>query len=413
MENLFRKNLLIPLVLLSFAVLYSLKNIPHRGQAQGLITLKGKVVATSFKGIYIVDSQNRKWKVYTNRGGYIYTDDIVSVKGFAKGWKIYAQKVKIRRNFLQKVRVKIHSLLKERFLKTAKGRVAKKLGSALFFGENWFSYKERQKLAHLGVYHLIVISGFHYALFLAVLFLIPVRFGIRYWVAFLFFLFFTFFLLFPKAPTYRAFFSVALFITAKLLERQYNSLKALCFAASVSLLLYPHWLLNVGFWLSYLASLSLILYYGFRKTPEEDFVSSLFGKTLGLEATLVVFAVISPLIVSCFHFFSFGEFIFAPLFTFIVQLYLLVGTLNLFTFWSISPLVGFQNQIASLFGEIFYSVPDRFYLTVSAPFAVVSLVYTLLALGVLLKSKRRKLFYLFLLTVLEISTFLVLKTFTL
>jgi len=385
----FDKTFLV-LILLTLTIIgFNLLKQPKKGYLKGYASIEGKVIATSFNRAIVLDKSNRLWKVYTYKSAPLQVGDEVLIRGKFYRWKVYPSQVRIRRSFIQKLRIKIHNLLKEQFLKTADTKVAKKLGSALLFGENWFSYKERQKLAHLGIYHLIVISGFHYALFLTVLFFIPVKWKLRYWVALAFFSFFTFLILFPKAPAYRAFVSITLFVIARLLERKYHPLKALLIAASVSLLLYPYWLSNVGFWLSYLASLALILYYANQKTPEEDFLRSFFGKSLGLEATLVVSIVITPLIASFFGFISYGEFVLSPLFTWIVQMYLLVGTLNLLTFWSLPPLTELQNLIAALFGSIFYSIPDKFFVKVGQFPAWLSFLLVPLNLFVVAKFKKQ------------------------
>ena len=354
------------LLLLLFAALSNaLLHVPKRGKLYGNIHLKGEVINTSYGMAYIRTERGLIFKLYPPKGKKLFVSDTVEVWGKAHGFRIKVEKLKVYRSSLQRLRVKIHTLLKERFLKTAKSKFERKLGSALLFGENWFSRKEKLKMSHLGIYHIIVISGLHYALIFTFFLIFPVRWKLRYWLALAFFTFFTFLILFPKAPAYRSFISFFLFLTAKLIERRYNSLKALLFAATLWLLVYPYWVFNFGFWLSYLASLSLILYYGSQKTPEENFFKNFFGKVLGLEATLVVTVVISPLLVYLLHYLSFGGFLYAWIFTLLAVVFLFISLLNAFTFWSLPPFLEIQHLTANLFEEVFYRVPTGVYITTS------------------------------------------------
>jgi len=370
------------------------------------VTLTGEVIAKNYNRVVLLDGENRLWSVRFLKNAKVYPGDRLTVEGRAYGGRVYAERWKVERSLLQRWRLKVRSVLKERFLQTAETKIQKKVGSALLFGENWFSRREREKIAHLGIYHLIVISGMHYALFLTAFFFLPVRWGLRYWVALAFFTFFTFFILFPKAPAYRAFVSVALFMVARLLLRNYDPLKALFLSAALWLALFPHWGTNVGFWLSYLASLALILYYGGRKTPEEDFVRSVFGKTFGLEASVVVSAVINPLIAYFFKYLSFGVFLFGFLFTVLVQFFVVVGTFNLLTFWTLPPLVWLQNALAEAFGYLLKVLPESVYFEVSPfPFLFV-LVFVSAALLLLALPLRNKFWWTFGLLLVETAFFL-------
>lgn len=337
----------------------------QKGKIYGKVHVKGEVINTLYGKSYIKTDKGRIFKIYPPRGRKVFVSDRVELWGLANENRIKVWRLKIFRSPLQRLRIKIHTLLKRKFLKTAKGKFEKKLGSALLFGENWFSKKERIRMSHLGIYHILVISGMHYALLFSFFLLIPLRWKLRYWIALLFFSFFTFLVLFPKAPAYRAFISFFLFLTAKIFEKQYDSLKALLFAATLWLLVYPYWTFNFGFWLSYLASLSLILYYGSQKTPEENFLKNFFGKVLGVEATLVVTTVIAPLLVYLLHYLSFGGFLYSWLFTLLAVLFLFASLLNVFTFWSFNPLLEVQHLTATLFERVFYSVPEKVYITTS------------------------------------------------
>ena len=393
------------LFLLLFATFYSYTHRAIYKPKYGYGCIEGEVAYRSYNKVWL-NSEGRFFYFYTKRP--IYPTDSVEVCGTFKGLRIKPKTLKVERNFLQKLRLKIRYYLKGKFFKIAKSKVEKKLISALVFGDNYFSRKEKRRLSHLGIYHLIVISGMHYAFLFTFFLVFPVRWKLRYWFALAFLSAFTFLLLFPKAPAYRAFLSFALFLTAKIFERNYSSFKALFWAYALSLFLFPFWLTNVGFWLSYLASLSLILYYGGRKVPEESFLSNLFGKFLGLEAVLVVSVVIAPLIASQFHFFGLGSFLYTALFSFVVQIFLLVAILNVFTFFSLPPLVWAQNSVADFFGYLFYNLPTFGVFKVESYPLPVAIFFIVLALGVLKFLKRGKLLavgFIFLLEILSLFLF--------
>ena len=394
------------LILLAFAIIATFFASLHkveRANLHGYVKVEGEVIATSFGRVYLLSEEGKLFKLYLRKK--VYPSDILSVKGFASGYYLYPEVVEIKRSFLQKVRIKIHNLLKERFLKTSRSRFEKKLGSALLFGENWFSYKERKRLSHLGIYHVMVISGLHYALLFTFFLIFPVRWKLRYYLALGFLSFFTFLVLFPKAPAYRAFFSFALFLLAKILEERYVSLKAWLFAYGLSLLLFPYWFYNVGFWLSYLASLALILYYGGNRTPEQNFLKNVVNGWLGVEASVVVLSVINPIIVKYFGFISFGGILYTALFTLLTEIFLIVGLLNMFTYWHFPPFLELQHLVAKLYGELFYSLPEKVYIKAGNLPEVFVYLFPLLSLGVLALPLRGRFLVLLLLLLVQVFLF--------
>ncbi len=395
--------LLISTVLL---LAHSFLNKPEWGRERGRVYLEGEVISKNYNRVVLLDNRNRLWSVRFKGFPKLYPGDRLLLEGVARGARVYPESWRVERSFLQKVRLKVRNTLKRRFLEKTNSKIQKKVGSALLFGENYFSRKERRKIAHLGIYHLIVISGMHYALFLAVFAFLPVRWNLRPVAALGFFLFFTFLVLFPKAPAYRAFTSVAMFLLAYLVGRNYDPLKALFLASSIWLVFYPYWGTSLGFWLSYLASLALILYYGGKKTPEENFIRSFFGKSLGVEASVVVSAVINPLIVSFLKYTTFGVFFFGFLFTVLVQIYILFGTLNMLTYWSVPPLVFLQNMTAEGFGYLLNVLPEVLVFENLKIPPWVAVPFTLLGIGILLSPLKWKLSLLLFLLAIQTAIFL-------
>ncbi len=385
------KTLWFLLALALLSSLYAIGKKPKPLRKEGLIETSGEVISTKYNRVLVLTEGNKLLLFKARKGKPLYVGDKVFVKGSSKGFFLKRVSYRVRRDFLQRLRVKVHNFYKRKIFQTQRSRFARKLALALLLGENWFSKKERLKISRIGIYHLIVISGMHFALFLTLFLLLPVRFKIRHWVALLFFAFFALLVLFPKAPTLRTFFSISLMLIAALRERPYSALKALLVAYSVSLLLFPHWIYNFGFWLSYLASGVLILHFGSRTPPEGSFFLNIFGKTVGLEASTVVMAAIAPILVYYLHYLSLGTFFYTPIYTFLVQLYLFVGAVNLITLFELSLFTHLQERLADAFGYLLFKTPPVLCLNFTRiPKAFVFLLPTLFVLSLLFLKTRRE-----------------------
>jgi competence protein ComEC len=112
-----------------------------------------------------------------------------------------------------------------------------------------------------GLSHTLAISGFHFGILilffsfiLDIFFSKKISFILLISIAISYFLFVG-----PIASVMRSFIMIILFLVAKLINRKYFAINSLCFAFLVILLIDPYFILNVGFQLSFLASLSILL----------------------------------------------------------------------------------------------------------------------------------------------------------
>jgi len=380
----------LPSLLLALFVSFYLlsKGSPRWASAGGKVSVEGVVISVKPGSVLLLQNERILWRLKGVWG--VYPGDGLLVEGKAYGALLYAEEFVVKRSKLQSLRVEVHTFLKDRFKASVRDGFELKLGSALIFGENWFSKGELERVAEMGIYHLLVISGMHYALFMTFFLLFPLRWKLRYFAALVFFTFFTFLVLFPKAPAYRAFVSVALLLAAKILERRYDALRALLFAYSAWLLLNPHWFYNYGFWLSYLASAALILYYGGRKTPEEGYLKNFFSRLLGLEASLVVMATISPVLAYKLQYLPLDTFVYGFIFTLAVQVFILAATANFLTLWSFDPLWRLQNWAADLFEFLFEKLSPVGVLCFAEPPRFQAFLFPAVALALLLLPLERK-----------------------
>jgi len=133
-----------------------------------------------------------------------------------------------------------------------------------------------EKFRSLGLSHILVISGFHFTLIVAFFgllfrFLMPYKYSL-----FLLLALSSFYALFiGMTPSIgRAFLSSALFLSAKLLGRVADGLNSLGVALIILLIYNPFFALSIGFQMSFLATLSILLFY----QSYDLFLSSFFKK---------------------------------------------------------------------------------------------------------------------------------------
>ena len=217
----------------------------------------------------------------------------------------------------------------------------------------------------VGLSHLLAISGFHFALMAAlihwILHLFMNKKSAR--IALLVILSFYFMFLGVTPSILRAFIMITLYIIGRLLHRKIDILNLLGVALLVELIGNPRILTHVGFQLSFLATLGILLFYPFfnhfferffpkrslsevLKWPQRDQYGYLISSGIrqALALSFAVQCATLPALLFLFHSFSFLSFpynlIFPPLFSLsllLLPLSLLIPPLRLlnehFTSW--------------------------------------------------------------------------------
>ncbi len=127
---------------------------------------------------------------------------------------------------------------------------------SLCYGDTQYLSKEdKNKFQKLGVLHAVSVSGFHMAIIYEVLEkIIGLRLAIV--VSFIYMVFTGL-----QSATIRAFIMILVFKLSKMLFRNYDSISSLSLAALILLLLKPYYITDIGFMLSFLATLGILLYY--------------------------------------------------------------------------------------------------------------------------------------------------------
>ena len=127
---------------------------------------------------------------------------------------------------------------------------------SLCFGEaNYLSDAQKNDFKKLGVIHAISVSGFHMAIIYKVLEGV-FGIGISIFVSLLYALFTG-----AQPATLRAFLMIFIFKMSKKVFKNYDGLSALSLSGIIILTLKPFYCLDLGFILSYLSTLGIMLYY--------------------------------------------------------------------------------------------------------------------------------------------------------
>lgn len=132
---------------------------------------------------------------------------------------------------------------------------------SLCFGDtSYVTRSQKMDFIKLGVIHAFSVSGLHLSLIYSVIeYLTNFKFAI---LTSLLYLLFTG----AQASTARAFIMIVILKLSKIVYKNYDSTSALCLAGLVLLIAKPYYITDIGFMLSFLATLGILLYYKKIKT---------------------------------------------------------------------------------------------------------------------------------------------------
>lgn len=181
-----------------------------------------------------------------------------------------------------------------------------------------------------GLVHLLVISGFHVGMVFVILrYLLPYPYGLFLGVFGM--SFYVLFLVPHEPPVLRAWLMLLLWVLVKLFEGRPNSLSILLFSGSLLLLAKSEFSHSFSFWLSFFATLYIIL--GMRLLHQKD---SMLYRYIILPFGISFFAFlgVSPLLLSFTHT-SFGSVLFSPFVGYLLLPFTAYGIFELITLFSL------------------------------------------------------------------------------
>lgn len=228
---------------------------------------------------------------------------------------------------------------------------------ALVFGESKFIDEEdKEELKTLGILHVLSVSGFHMVLIFG---LFRKFFNVKTAILLTFF-----YLLLTgvENSSLRAFIMIFIAKMSTIFHRNYNSRSALYFAALVILIMNPFSLFNIGFLLSFGATLGILMY---QKKFSELLPSFLFKFNEELSLTISAQVFILPILWLTFGgvntIFLIGNILLIPFYTIIIYLSCLMFLVLNFNFIVV--------PIAKIINALFYSLEGakRFLLNIDMP----------------------------------------------
>lgn len=207
------------------------------------------------------------------------------------------------------------------------------LGDKSYLDSNY--YEDIQKV---GLAHLFAVSGLHIGILYKALMLIFLLFGINKrvsWVITWSMLWFYGFIIGVPISVLRSLLMFTFLFGADVLYRKYNSINSIVISALIILIMNPFYIFDVGFQLSYIVALSLIIYNNYIKikinisnTIVNSFIMYIFIQVftfplmtyyfnyitvIGLLYNLVLVPIISGLIVVAFILVAIGFISFYPI----------------------------------------------------------------------------------------------------
>ena len=236
----------------------------------------------------------------------------------------------------------IRKELIERYLRASEdfSQDVKALGLTFLFGEprEVLRSEVRQSFLSTGLVHLLVISGLHVGT-LALIFRKILPANVSSLVALIGVSFYVWVIAPKEAPVLRAYLMFLFFVFTWISFRRPDPLAILFLSGSSILALLPHYVTSFSFWLSFLATLYIIL-------ALENTDGRAVKKTLLVSAS--AFTGTAPLI-STFSFISPLSIVATPLIGPIVALFSFFGILALISFMSFSPFVSLFNLTGLVF----------------------------------------------------------------
>lgn len=193
-----------------------------------------------------------------------YKNGLINVSGYIEKSPKYefgiigrlhvAENHSFKKDYIYKI-----NLLKEQIynrLVSSIGEENAALTSGICFGEVSNIKKEQKNLFRdLGISHIISVSGLHIAMIYKIIenifsYKISIIITVLYTI-----------LTGAKAPTLRALFMIILLKCSSKIYKKYDNMSSLAFSAIVLLIIKPYLSLDMGFHLSYLATLGILLFY--------------------------------------------------------------------------------------------------------------------------------------------------------
>ncbi|MBD7909808.1 ComEC/Rec2 family competence protein [Clostridium cibarium] len=339
----FKSNMMFTIIVVAFFLLSLVDNVAYykinfsnsfSGKVQ-IVEVKSYSKIATYKGKrFYLQGEGSKYK----QGNNIYVEGELT-KGIDKDKGILGSITVKKGRVLEKNLVsRLYDIREEIYekLNNNLGRRKAALVSSLAFGfSDYLDEEDKEDMKNLGVIHAISVSGLHVALVFSFLRAFLGK-GISLGITFIY-------VLFTGAPfsSLRALFMISLVSLAPSARKNYNPLSALALSAGGITLLSPYAPFQLGFQLSFLATLGMVLYS--KKINNILYkLPTYIRKTVATSLSAQVFTM--PIIMASFKECSFvfilGNLVLEPIFNILIILgnFLLLGL-------SINPIFDFISFV--------------------------------------------------------------------
>lgn len=251
--------------------------------------------------------------------------------------------------------------------------------SLLLGSSNKDDLGDYDKYKDLGIAHILAISGLHIGIIASfliyILSLIGVKRRYNYFVSLMILWTYGFLLAYPPS-TLRALIMFTCIILSKVLNKPYDFLNVLAFSFIISLSINPFWLMNIGFLLSYTATISL----GLILPPLREYFYPISFKIKDLLLSILSVNIgIFPLQSLYFNEFPIYSFISNILVVPIATFNLILGFLNL-VFDIFTPLLDVILSLQGFIIDYMYKLPLRTLSVSSFKLGEIVLYYLIISL---------------------------------
>ncbi|HAA64131.1 MAG TPA: MBL fold metallo-hydrolase, partial [Thermoanaerobacter sp.] len=380
------------------------------------ITIKGKVQEVrEYEGYakYIVKPTNLPKVLFTQYGGKYPSDgDVVSIRGIVSipkratnpggfDYKLFLKKKGIyavmrvqgyavdivgkgNLNFIEKVIYAAKQKTEVNYINSMPERDAKFVIS-IFLGDKLVDDETLVQFRTAGISHIISVSGMHVAIITGFILYMLSLFNIRRYKVPIIIIVLTFYAILTGAnpPVIRAALMASIALIGTTYGKKHNSINSLSFAAFVILIFNPLMLWDVGFQLSFVATLAILYFY----KPIREKLSMLNPKIRELVAlTLSAQIGTIPFTMYYFHYISIisllSNIVIVPLANIAVVLGFLSAMIGLI-FPPLSYFINFINipvvEVILYITKLFNSFPYASINTIVPPLYVIVLYYGILA----------------------------------
>ncbi|MGL4741707.1 MAG: ComEC/Rec2 family competence protein, partial [Sarcina sp.] len=312
-------------LILGFTSIYSYYNFSANKSDSFMARVEKK-----YDKYYLVTSNGRKMKLYSKenleRYEKVYFDgkfkSEANIDKGEVGHLFVKENLRKKKDLLFKLRG-----LSDKYYMSLEKKIGTEKASiitALVFGnKDYIDRNELDSMKNIGVLHLICISGFHIVFIYNLIKKIS-NVGIALGLVAIYVI-----VTGLTGSGLRAYIMLIILEGANLVRKNYKSVIALIISAMILLVFRPYYLSDVGFYLSYFATLGILL---FNKLFNRMFyfLPSILNKSISMSLSAQVF--VYPIMIFCFSGFSVNFILGSLLLTPIIYLLLPLGIISVFLF---------------------------------------------------------------------------------